>query len=202
MGNSRHLPRQTARRRSSQRTGAQARGREPGPAGQACEAAGSGLEGIDFGPLATLIGYRIRRAYGRVFQSFNDLFAPLNMAFGQYSVLMLIALNPGLSQMTLADVGRIDRSTIVPIIDRFVRMGWVRRTRLRQDRRRYSLRVTPTGQAVLDEARPLIATHEEQLVRSLSSAERVQLLELLAQVSDEQAPALRVHSESGESAVK
>lgn len=146
---------------------------------------------IEFGPLASLVGYRIRRVYGRVFQSFNETFGPLNIAFGQFSVLTLIGLNPGLSQMALAEASGIDRSTVVPITDRFVRLGWVRRTRRREDRRMYSLRVTPAGQAILDRAHSAIAAHEEKLVSGLTTEERIHLIELLARLNDEQIPSLR-----------
>jgi DNA-binding MarR family transcriptional regulator len=156
-------------------------------------------DSVDFGPLASLIGYRIRRAYGRVFQSFNELFTTLDVAFGQYSLLLLIGLNPGLSQMTLADAGGIDRSTVVPIIERFVRLGWVRRTRRRGDRRRYALRVTPAGQAILDRSQTLIATHEQRLVQSLTGSERYQLLSLLARISEEKIPTLRIAAEGSAS---
>jgi DNA-binding MarR family transcriptional regulator len=149
------------------------------------------IDTIEFGHLASLVGYRIRRANTKVFQSFNEMFAPLNIAFGQYSLLALIGLNPGLSQMALADAGGIDRSTVVPITDRFVRLGWVRRSRRRQDRRMYSLKVTPAGQALLDRAHSLIISHDEQLVAGLSKEEQTQLVELLARVSNERVPALR-----------
>lgn len=149
------------------------------------------IESLDFGPLADRVGYRIRRAYGRVFQTFNQMFEPLNIAFGQYSVLELIEKNPGVNQMSLAEASGIDRTTVVPIINRFVRLGWVRRTRRTEDRRMYSLRVTAAGQAILDRALSLIEAHEQQLVRDLSPSEREQLVELLARVSDERIPALR-----------
>src|SRR5688500_57016 len=69
---------------------------------------------IDYGPLPALVGYRIRKAYSRLFQSFSEMLKELSLAPGQYSVLLLIGLNPGLNQMMLAEATGIDRSTIVP----------------------------------------------------------------------------------------
>jgi DNA-binding MarR family transcriptional regulator len=151
----------------------------------------SEIEQVSFGPLATLVGYRIRRAYGLVFYSFNEMFEPLGIAFGQYSVLALIGLNPGISQMALADASDIDRSTVVPITDRFVRLGWVRRARRREDRRMYSLRVTPAGQDVLERANALIVEHDKSICERLSNEERTQLLDLLARINDESNSDLR-----------
>jgi DNA-binding MarR family transcriptional regulator len=110
----------------------------------------SDLEAINYGPLRSLVGYRIRKAYSRLFQTFNEMLAEVNLAPGQYSALLLIALNPGLSQMQLAEATGLDRSTIVPIADRFVRMGWITRTRREDDRRTYSLQLTPLGRSIID----------------------------------------------------
>lgn len=140
---------------------------------------------LDYGPLPQLVGYRIRKAYSHLFQTFSEMLKDLNLAPGQYSVLMLIALNPGLNQMMVAKATGLDRSTIVPIANRFAKLGWVRRTRRRGDRRAYSLRLTPLGQSIVDRAEPIIAQHEKQLVAGLSKDERVTLMRLLEKIGEQ-----------------
>lgn len=108
----------------------------------------------------------------------------VDLAPGQYSVLLLIGLNPGLSQMDLAAATGLDGSTLVPITNRFEKLGWIRRARRSEDRRFYSLRVTPAGQAVLDNARPIIDAHERQLVSRLTERERHTLIDLLTRISE------------------
>jgi DNA-binding MarR family transcriptional regulator len=108
----------------------------------------------------------------------------LDLAPGQYSVLLLIGLNPGLSQMDLAAATGLDGSTLVPITNRFEKLGWIRRTRRKEDRRFYSLRVTPAGQAVLDNARPIIDAHERRLVSGLTERERDTLIDLLSRITE------------------
>lgn len=139
---------------------------------------------INYGPLPTLVGYQVRRAYSRLFQTFTEMLDEHGLAPGQYSVLQLIGLNPGLSQMALADATAIDRSTIVPITDRFAKAGWVRRTRRREDRRVYSLKLTPAGEAVLKLVQPLIEAHETRLVAALNPEERATLRSLLERIAD------------------
>lgn len=146
-----------------------------------------GKDTIDFGPMPTLVGYRIRKAYSYLFRTFTAMFKALGLAPGQYSVLLLISLNPGLSQMDLAEATGLDGSTIVPITNRFVKLGWIRRVRRRSDRRFYALAITPTGQAVLEKAQPIIEAHERDLVVGLSEPERVRLVELLARITDSRA---------------
>lgn len=141
--------------------------------------------GINFGTLPDLIGYRIKRAYAYSVQTFMDSFEELGLAYGQYSVLLLIELNPGLSQFVLAAAAGLDGSTIVPITNRFAKLGWIRRVRRQDDRRVYSLQTTPRGKAILARARALLAAHEEDLISALTTAERASLLRLLTKITVE-----------------
>lgn len=139
---------------------------------------------VDYGPLPDLIGYRIKRAYAYSVQTFTDLFEDLGLAYGQYSVLLLIGLNSGLSQLALAEAAGLDGSTIVPITNRFVKLGWIRRLRRREDRRIYSLRMTTQGEAILERARTLLKVHEDDLGSTLTNRERSTLLNLLSKITD------------------
>lgn len=137
---------------------------------------------IDNGHLTELVGFHIRRAYSKLFQSFNEAMSDLGIAPGQYSVLLLMSLNPGLRQSTLADAAGLDRSTIVPVITGFVKKGWVRRTRRRDDRRAYSLRLTPAGEEAIRRSQPIIEKHEALLAGDLSDDERKTLIALLDRI--------------------
>jgi DNA-binding MarR family transcriptional regulator len=137
---------------------------------------------MNHGRLFDFAGYRIKLAYSLVFQSFNDMFAELNLAFGQYSVLALIGLNPGVSQLALAQAAGLDSSTIVPITNRFAKLGWIKRVRRSEDRRVYAVRITPAGQAILDKADTLIEEHDRQLLASFSDDERETLKNLLGRL--------------------
>jgi DNA-binding MarR family transcriptional regulator len=151
---------------------------------RASQAAASPEQGVNYGPLPTLVGHHVRKAHSYLFQTFTEALAEVGLAPTQYNALMLIGLNPGLSQMALAEVAGIERTTIVPITNRFARAGWIRRTRRPEDRRLYSLRLTPQGEAVLAKARPLVEAHEKQFVRGLSASERTLLRVLLARIAD------------------
>ncbi len=141
---------------------------------------------VDFGSLPTLVGYRVRRAGSVLFQTFSEALREEQLAPGQYSVLLLIGLNPGLSQMRLAEATGIDRSTIVPIISRFVKMGWVRRVRRKEDRRVYSLRLTAAGEALIAACRPKVEEHERNFAGVLTKAEKKTLIELLARLTGDE----------------
>jgi DNA-binding MarR family transcriptional regulator len=137
---------------------------------------------MNHGRLFDFAGYRIKLAYSLVFQTFNEMFAELNLAFGQYSVLALIGLNPGASQLALAQATGLDGSTIVPITNRFAKLGWIKRVRRSDDRRVYAVRITPAGQAILDRADVLIEEHDRQLLASFTEHERQTLKDLLGRL--------------------
>jgi DNA-binding MarR family transcriptional regulator len=147
-------------------------------------APGAFEESVEQGPLPNYTGYRIKKAYNYVFQTWTSMFSDLGLAFGQYSVLLLIGLNPGISQMALAAAAGLDGSTIVPVTDRFVKLGWVRRLRRKNDRRVYALRVTAAGLALLESAGKVLEAHERNLLSPLTKQERVKLGNLLAKITD------------------
>lgn len=144
----------------------------------------TGSNSVDYGQLPELIGYRVQKAHSRLFQMFTEMLTGLGLAPGQYSALMLIGLNPGLSQNALADAGGIDRTALVPITRRFERLGWIRRSRRTEDRRVYSLELTTEGQRILDRAWPLIQEHEQRLTVGLTRAEIDRARMLLAKIAD------------------
>lgn len=145
---------------------------------------GNAGDTINYGPLEQIFGYQLRRAYSYLYRTFVTEFRELQLAPGQYSALVLIGLNPGMSQIDLAEATGLDGSTIVPITDRFERLGWIRRTRRRNDRRLYALRLTPLGQEVLDKAMPLIAARQRRLAAILGSEERRNLIDVLSRISE------------------
>jgi DNA-binding MarR family transcriptional regulator len=143
-----------------------------------------GSPSIDYCQLPDLIGYRVQKAHSRLFQMFADMLTGLKVAPGQYSALVLIGLNSGLSQNALADACGIDRTALVPITRRFERLGWIRRSRRTEDRRVYSLELTTEGERILDCAWPLIQEHEQRLTAGLTRAEVDRARMLLARIAD------------------
>ena len=77
-----------------------------------------GPELVSEGELSGLIGYALRRAQVRVFQDFAAEMTELGLTPGQLGTLFLIEANRGLSQSELGAALGIDRSSVVPLIDR------------------------------------------------------------------------------------
>jgi DNA-binding MarR family transcriptional regulator len=134
------------------------------------------------GILPNLLGYHLRRAHVAVFQDFARAMAGLDVTPGQVGVLQVIAANPGLSQIALGRAIGIDRSTVVAVIDRLERRGLVVRALSPNDRRSHALRLSPAGERTLGEIDRRVRAHEKRIARTLSAAEREQLIALLTKI--------------------
>ncbi len=139
---------------------------------------------IDRGRLPQLLGYWLRLAQLAVFADFARSCGELGVTPGVYGVLELLAHNPGLSQSALAQALRLDRSSLVPVIDRLEDLGWARRTEVPGDRRRYGLGLTVAGRKVLAAATARVLRHERRIASLLTEREAKQLARLLARIAE------------------
>jgi DNA-binding MarR family transcriptional regulator len=127
--------------------------------------------------LTDLAGYLIRQAQLWVFQDFNETLAPLDIRPADYSMLVVIRENPGLSQMALCQVLGISRSGIIPPLDALEARGLLQRTA--SDRRTNALRLTAEGDALLARAEKLVQEHEGRLIEKVGPRGHQQLLKVL-----------------------
>src|SRR6185503_10797431 len=111
--------------------------------------------GLDRGVLPSLLGYVLRRTQSAVFADFAATFAGAGEVLtpGEFGLLVLVERNGGLSQMTLARALGIDRSTLVPILDRLQERGLVVRGHERRIATGLSADETRTLLELLDKVR-------------------------------------------------
>ncbi len=127
-----------------------------------------------------IVGYRLRRAQLSVFQRFLAVFDELRLRPAEYSVLVLIADNPGRKQTEIAEVLGIKRANFVTMVHGLESRGLVEREPSAQDKRANALHLTVEGNAFLAEARAVHDAMEQDLVDRLGGAAgRDRLLELL-----------------------
>jgi len=69
-------------------------------------------------------------------QVLNEEMAPLGITYRQWQVLCWLALEGELTQTQLADRLRIEPPTLVGILDRMEKAGWIRRQPAPHDRRK------------------------------------------------------------------
>jgi len=121
----------------------------------------------DLGVLDNHLGYFIRRVQLWVFQDFIRTLAAIDIRPAQYSVLVMIAANPGFSQSDIAETLGIERARVVRLLDRLEKRGLTRRLASPIDRRSHTLRLTREGQRILKRAQALAAQHEMRLAERM-----------------------------------
>ena len=101
---------------------------------------------------------------------------------GEFGLLVLVERNAGLSQMALARALGIDRSTLVPILDRLQARELLVRHRSPTDGRTHAVALTSTGVKALAKFASLVKAHEKRIASGLSAAETRTLIVLLDKV--------------------
>lgn len=137
------------------------------------------VEGVAYGALTELLGYRLRRAQIRIYQDFLDTMEPWSITPPRFSAMTLIRNNAGMKLTELARAMGIARSGAVEVVNSLEKLGYVVRLDSPTDRRAFSLELTGEGSAVLDKVTALIHEHDARISARLDARERAQLRELL-----------------------
>jgi DNA-binding MarR family transcriptional regulator len=139
----------------------------------------NGTGSIDLGVLDDHLGYFLRRAQVSVFQDFIRTLEAIDIRPAQYSVLVVIGANRGLSQSDVAHLLGIERARLVRLLDRLEKRGLTQRLASPSDRRSHSLQLTSNGQKVLKRAKALAGLHEARLIERLGPAHHKLMIETL-----------------------
>ena len=136
-------------------------------------------KGLALGVLEGHLGYFVRRLQVWIFQDFVRTLANFDIRPAQYSVLVVIDANPGLSQADLAERLGIERARLVRLLDGLEQRGFIRRQQSPSDRRSHALYLTREGQRDLKRIKALAAKHEARLAERLGPEKRAALLAAL-----------------------
>lgn len=132
------------------------------------------------GALTHFVGFHLRLAQLAVFKDFDREIGEIGVTPAVYSVLEVLQQNPGLTQSRLAGAVRLDRSSVVPLLDKLNRRGLVERRASTADRRHNHLYLTAAGIELLGQANERLIRHETRVCEKFTAAEKQTLLDLLA----------------------
>jgi DNA-binding MarR family transcriptional regulator len=138
---------------------------------------------INFGPLATWVGFNLRMAQESAFQAFSRLSAEVGETPGRFATLTLISRNPGISQTDLSQAAGRDKSSLTPAIEDLVRRGLIERKRLTHDRRAYCLNVTREGKKTLAAMTRCARRHERNLDKIIGMRDRKRFIQILKKLA-------------------
>jgi DNA-binding MarR family transcriptional regulator len=98
----------------------------------------------------------------------------------QFTVLLAIDQNDGVSQTQLVKLTGIDRSTLADLVARLLSQGYLQRRRAKNDGRTNTVRITAAGKKALKNAVPGADEVDKALLAEVPSAHRRSFFEALA----------------------
>jgi len=122
------------------------------------------------------LGYFVRRLQVSIFKDFIRTLGRIDISPAQFSVLVVINANRGLSQAELAAALGIERARLARLLHRLQERELTERRPSDADGRRHALKLTPRGRILLARAKTLAARHETRLMEKLSAERHAMLL--------------------------
>jgi DNA-binding MarR family transcriptional regulator len=121
------------------------------------------------------IGYAIRRAQIAVFDDIFRAFGERRITTAEFSVLAIVADNPGINQADLALALGVERPRMVPIINRLEENGLASRVGDGRDRRTRRIHLTQSGRKLLEVLKTRFVEHQKRMLSRLGvdSADRI-----------------------------
>jgi DNA-binding MarR family transcriptional regulator len=142
-------------------------------------ATGRAGERLDNGFLETLVGYNARRAWSQISTVFSDRMAPYGHKQVDFSVLSLLAHNPGATSRQLCATLDILPPNLVNLIAALDSRGLIERRPHPRDGRAVGLYLTPAGETLTREAEQAVVQLELDASARLSARDRETLIRLL-----------------------
>ena len=128
----------------------------------------------------TCLCLHLQRAARVVARKFDDVFRPLGLTQGQFSLLMSLNRPEPPAMGSVADLLAMDRTTLTANLKPLERRGLVRIKVDDADRRSRRLALTADGRALLAEATPIWKRHHAALERQLKRSADVLRADLIA----------------------
>jgi DNA-binding MarR family transcriptional regulator len=132
---------------------------------------------------ANLLNRSVIHLIHRAGQSATDIFHEQAQANAltprQFTVLMTIAEQEGLTQSDLVERTGIDRSTLADIVARLLARGFIQRKRAKDDGRAYAIKLTAQGQRELRQTQPAAVAADARLLDALPATKREEFLDQL-----------------------
>ena len=140
------------------------------------------VEKIDTSFLESLVGYNARRATLVVVEAFLKHMAIYDLRPVDFSVLSLIAHNPGITSRQLCSALNIQPPNLVGMVNTLEKRKLVTRLPHPSDGRAVGLHLTPSGKKMVRNAEQTAVRAEADASARLSAAERTTLMHLLKKI--------------------
>jgi len=140
------------------------------------------VDQVDTSYLESLLGYNARRASLAVIGRFMERMAPYGLRPVDFSVLSLVAHNPGITSRQLCATLGILPPNLVGLVAALEKRDLLTRLPHPRDGRAMGLHLTPAGHAFIQAAEQTAAQLEAEAASALTAAEQKTLIRLLKKV--------------------
>lgn len=154
----------------------------PRPSRTAAASPAPCVDSVDTSYLESLLGYNARRAAIAVIEVFLERMAPYELKPVEFSVLSLVAHNPGITSRQLCHTLGILPPNLVGIVNGLEKRELIQREPHPRDRRAMGLHLTDRGAELVAEAEQTASDLEAGVAGRLTPAEQKTLMRLLKKV--------------------
>ena len=132
-------------------------------------------------------GFLARQLHRITAAIFDEETASFGLTGLQYGVLTVVAIAPGIDQISVCNALGVDRSTLAGVVDRLEDKGLVARRAAIADRRSNALHLTRAGKRILGEIEASAHRAERRAFDIFNAAEQAQFEHLLARLVEHHA---------------
>ena len=130
-------------------------------------------------PLEKSIGYSLRRAQFSTYDAFTLAMKPFEIRPSQFTVLVLIGSNPGLTQSSICSALGIQKTNFVALLDKLEARGLSERRKAGSDRRASALHLTEAGKIFVAKMEAAHDAMERKLAQRLGPKRTREFLAVL-----------------------
>ncbi|AEG61494.1 regulatory protein MarR [Desulforamulus ruminis DSM 2154] len=131
------------------------------------------------------LGFKLAKASQRMFALFEDHLIRAGITSKQNGAMLLIHEHPSLTQKEIANIQRVDQTTMGQIIDQLEKKRFVMRVKHPTDRRAYCLVLTDAGEELITSLWADMKRCEAVFLQKLNQDEIEQLFKLLDKIEGE-----------------
>ncbi|MGV6875984.1 MarR family transcriptional regulator [Pseudochelatococcus sp. B33] len=139
---------------------------------------------INYGLLDSFIGFHLRLANDRVYENFVNSLGDDRLRPRCFTMLTLIANNPGITQIAISRAAGLDKSTVAKGLRYMEDRGLIRRVRLDDDRRSYASYVTKAGSELSQHLAERAHSQSAYLISLIGAENKKALLKILKKLID------------------
>lgn len=127
---------------------------------------------VELGPLTRDLHFMVRTLQSLLRPEGRALREAVDVEPGIIGVLLIVWLNPGISQSDLAASVVLKKSSVTALVKKLEAAGLLDRTRVNADRRTNALTLTGDGHALIAKIRSLSETAQDRLFEGVTPSDR------------------------------